>query len=127
MKKELRAYLRAVRTLCPPKQRRRFIRDLKNDILQSQETTPDCDMPAVIARFGTPTEIAASFVEINSDNQLLSRKRQTIFLLILVTTIALIIGITALALQWSDAYSDSHIQRIYTDQEDNNYENTETN
>ena len=123
MKKELHAYLRTIHTLCPPKQRRRFVHDLQNDILQFQEANPDCDIHMVITRFGTPTEIAASFVRNYSDNKTTTRKRQAVFLIALVAIIALIIGSTALALCISDAYSDSHIQRTHTNQEDDYYGN----
>ncbi len=113
MKNELRAYYRAAKAACPPPQRRRLMRDLREHVATIQEEDPACD---IIARLGTPEEFAATWAELYyTDKKQTDREKRkwVIALVSIVLAIFLVIGGTQAALHYIYEYKESHAQHVY--------------
>lgn len=63
--RELKKYLRQIKTelLCPTKEQNRIMGDLKENITGYLEKHPEATIASVQAYFGSPQQIAASYVE----------------------------------------------------------------
>lgn len=93
----LRQYYRAVRDClpCSRKQKLSILRDIQAQVAAYLEECPDADISQIEARFGTPLNIAAAFVDDMRTSELLSsmRLRKRI-------TTSVIAGLLAVLLLW---------------------------
>ncbi len=86
MKKELNRYCRRISRYLPMKkaQRQQIIEQIRHSAEDYQAEHPAVDMSALIAHFGTPQEIAASYVENMTPEEILKkfRIRRTVLIVI---------------------------------------------
>ena len=103
-KNALRVYCRAVKSWlpCDAKQKRRILEKIRLDVAGYLEESPDADIAAIQARFGTPQTIASAYVDDMDTAQLLHglRVRKRI-VTIVAAAMAVILLTWALAVSWA--------------------------
>ena len=86
MKKELNRYYRSISRYLPMKkaQRQQIVEQIHRSVENYLEGHPEADMAALTAHFGTPQEIAASYVENMTPEEILKkfRIRRTVLIVI---------------------------------------------
>ena len=108
LKKELNAYFKKVdaQLLCDRKSKIVFLTDLKNDIDEFVQES-DADFDSIQATFGTPEEIAESFLK-NTDIANIKKKmnvRKIILFALLAVVLVYIIFVVA---SFIDVHTESH-------------------
>ena len=99
-----RRYLREVRRRlpCSGKLKHRVIQELETSLVTFQAENPNSDYNALIARFGTPSQIAATYIEDMNTTELFKniRLKRTIVKIVSLTAIILIL-IWCLSTAWA--------------------------
>lgn len=97
-------YLREVRRRlpCSGKLNHRVIQELETSLVTFQAENPNSDYNTLIARFGTPSQIAATYIEDMNTTELLKniRLKRTIVKIVALTAIILIL-IWCLSTVWA--------------------------
>lgn len=87
-------YLREIRgaLVCSPKIKRRIISEIKESVLAFLAEVPDADYNCITARFGTPQQIAATYVDEMESTEILSslQIRKRIIAIVMVGMIAIV-------------------------------------
>lgn len=101
MKKELTRYYRSISRYLPIKnaQRQQILEQIRHSVENYLGEHPEADMAALTAHFGTPQEIAASYVENMTPEEILKkfRIRRTVLIVICsVVVVAFLIWATGL-------------------------------
>lgn len=110
LNKDARRYLRQIRGWlpCAGRMKRKMLECIKVDILEFLSENPDADYKMVVARFGTPQQIASSYVEEAETGELLRvLKTRRKVITIVVTTAVMIVSIWAGAVAFI-VTSDAH-------------------
>lgn len=99
MNNEIRRYCSEISGMLPCKGRtkRKLMAEIKGNITHYLDECPDADYDAIVSRFGTPQQIAASYVEEMEPHEVLNglntRKRIVGILATGIALIALVWGI----------------------------------
>ena len=109
MKSQLDEYYKNVEQLllCDRKSKRVFLTDLKNDVNEFIQQEPLADFACVLSSFGTPQEIAESFLR-NADIAKI-KKRMNIKKIVLFSLLAvLLVYICFVIASFIDVHTESH-------------------
>lgn len=113
LNKEARRYLREIRSWmpCAGKMKREVLEEIRGNLLDFLSEDPDAEYPALVARFGTPQQIASTYVDEAETGELLQtlRIRRKVVKVVCITCAAVIVlwlGVVGLA--YLDALNHSH-------------------
>lgn len=109
LKKELQVYFKEVEDLllCDRKSKKAFLRDLQADVDEFVSTEPDADLNGIRTAFGTPSEIAESFLK-NADIVQL-KKKMNIKKIILIALLAVVLVYVAFVVaSFIDVHTEAH-------------------
>ncbi len=109
LNKKLNAYYREIadNILCPKNKKTAFLRELKREIGDFVENSPEADMTEIIAVFGSPEEIAQGFSADITGTEIkkrLSLKKTVILFLLAVLLIWAIFAV----ISFIDVHTESH-------------------
>lgn len=109
LKKELNTYFSNVEDLllCDRKNKKVFLEDLKNDIDEFVQHEPEADFGSILSAFGTPAEIAESFLK-NADiadiKKKMNIKKIVLFSLLAVVLVYVIFVVAS----FIDVHTEAH-------------------
>lgn len=110
LNRDTKRYLREIRSWipCAGKMRREVLEEIRGTLAEFLSENPDADFPALVARFGTPQQIASTYVDEAETGELLNalRIRKKMVRIACVTAVILIsIWATAVTIElFCDAY-----------------------
>ncbi len=109
MNKHLKAYYKEISSLmvCEGKLKKAFIKELKSAVNEYTELNPTCTIEDISAVFGTPEEIAFSFIENGSFTKV--KKQLDVKRVIIAAVItALIIWFAFAVISLIDVHQEAH-------------------
>ena len=109
LKKELNAYFKKVdaQLLCDRKSKIVFLTDLKNDIDEFVQQEPDADFENIVSAFGTPQEIAESFLK-NADIANIKKKMNVKKILLFAVLAVVLIYVIFVVASFLDVHTEAH-------------------
>lgn len=109
MNKHLEAYYKEIYSLivCEGKQKKAFIKELQSAVCEYTELNPACTIEDIRAVFGTPEEIAVSFIE---NGSLTKVKRQINIKKVIIAAVitALLIWFAFAVISLIDVHLEAH-------------------
>ncbi len=109
MNKHLEGYYKEIYSLivCEGKQKKAFINELKSAVSEYRELNPACTIDDIKAVFGTPEEIAFSFIE---NGSLTKVKRQINIKKVIIAAVitALLIWLAFAVISFIDVHLEAH-------------------
>ncbi len=109
LKKQLNEYFSNVESLllCDRKNKKVFLTDLKNDVDEFINQEPNADFDCIISAFGTPQEIADSFLKNTDIVQI--KKKMNIRKIILCSLLAVVLVYLCFVIaSFIDVHTESH-------------------
>ena len=105
--RERKRYLKSISRLllCGSKERTQFLQDFNSNIDEFLSSNPNATISDLEKAMGTPQEIADSFME-NISSEDIKKRTSIVRILIIIGAIALIIFAMALLFLWLDAHED---------------------
>lgn len=109
LKKELSGYYRQVEDLllCDRKSKNAFLSDLKNDIDEFVQHEPDADFESILSAFGTPEEIAESFLK-NADIASIKKKMNVKKILLFAVLAVVLVYVIFVVASFIDVNTEAH-------------------
>lgn len=109
LKKELSGYYRQVEDLllCDRKSKNAFLSDLKNDIDEFVQHEPDADFESILSAFGTPEEIAESFLK-NADIASIKKKMNVKKILLFAVLAVVLVYVIFVVASFIDVHTEAH-------------------
>lgn len=108
-KNNLNAYFRNVEDLllCNRKSKKAFLSDLKNDIDEFVQHEPDADFDSILSAFGTPDEIAESFLK-NADIASIKKKLNVKKILLFAVLAVVLVYVIFVVASFIDVHTEAH-------------------
>ena len=108
-KSELKKYYNEISTvlICERKQKKAFIKDLSANVDEYLAVCPEADIDKIKAEFGTPEEIASSFIA-NSDTIKIKKKLDIKKLILIAVVVALAIYLAFIIISLIDVHTEAH-------------------
>lgn len=109
LKKELNTYFSNVEDLllCDRKNKKAFLEDLKNDIDEFVQHEPDVDFDSILSAFGTPEEIAESFLK-NADIADIKKKMNVKKILLFSLLAVVLVYVIFVIASFIDVHTEAH-------------------
>lgn len=110
--KALKRYYRAIRSWLPVswRQKNQIITDLRGSIGAYLDAHPEADLQEIQTHFGSPTSIAAAYVD-NTDTATLLRDlriRKRVFTIVIATALSILLAVAG-ALAWEIVEYDADL------------------
>lgn len=109
VKNELKAYYSEIEKnlICEHRQKTAFMAELKANIDEYLAISPDADIERIKAEFGTPDEIASSFIG-NSDVQTIKKRLDIKKSILIAIALALAIYLAFVVISLIDIHTEAH-------------------
>lgn len=109
LKKELSGYYRQVEDLllCDRKSKIVFLTDLKNDIDEFVQQDPEADLDSIVSAFGSPAEIAESFLK-NADIANIKKKMNVKKILLFSLLAVVLVYVIFVVASFIDVHTEAH-------------------
>ena len=107
--KELKKYYNEIFSalICDRKQKKAFLNDFSANVDEYLTACPEADIDKIKAEFGTPEEIASSFIA-NSDTIKIKKKLDIKKLILIAVIIVLTIYIAFIIISLIDVHTEAH-------------------
>lgn len=93
--------------LCDRKQKKAFLKELKNNIEEFRLSNPQATISDIEAFFGSPEQIAASFTD-NTDSVKLKKKLSVKRIVLFAVLLALFVYIAFVVISLIDVHTEAH-------------------
>ena len=113
MNKEIKKYIKYVKKIIPfySKDKKEFLKLLTQKIIEFSNTQPNCTYQNIIDEFGSPNEVAGSYIEsLENDDIIKQLNKKYIFKTLVTIIIFISIGIWCLEIY--------HFNKLYQDARD---------
>ncbi|MBQ7296035.1 MAG: hypothetical protein IJW86_10790 [Clostridia bacterium] len=109
MKNELKAYYSEIEKnlICERRQKSAFMAELKANIDEFLAISPDADIERIKAEFGTPEEIADSFIS-NSNAGVIKKRFDIKKSILIAIALALVIYLAFVVISLIDVHTEAH-------------------